>query len=174
MADTCRGPIHGEGCRAVPLRACGALLDLARKREHGNSSSHFHAQTHGPSTGGNLAVRSAQAEERDHKIAQALLGGVNIFASNIARFRWRRPRRTFVESSGGDESRHEEIDVAQDPGCRCCRGTGKCCHRDQRRSAVPWPAVASVAALEPADSSTSIPFPSGTATIMGLWSLEAR
>jgi hypothetical protein len=37
MADTCRGPIHGEGCRALPLRACGALLDLAGKREHGNS-----------------------------------------------------------------------------------------------------------------------------------------
>jgi hypothetical protein len=81
-----------RGIRAVPLRACGALLDLARKREHDNSSSHFHAQTHGPRIGGNLAVRSAQAEERDHKIAQALLGGVNIFASNIARFRWRRPR----------------------------------------------------------------------------------
>jgi len=63
MADRCRGSIHGEGFAPNP---CGLAAPFSILRESVNTAIQIKSHwTHLPETGGNLALRSAQAGQRD-------------------------------------------------------------------------------------------------------------
>jgi hypothetical protein len=93
--------------RGVAPCLCGLAAPFSILRESANTAiqiESFPRLDHPPDTGGNLALRSAQAGERDHKIAQALFRGVNISASTSLDSADAGRVATFVESSGTEKA----------------------------------------------------------------------